>query len=303
MPTIATVLAGTDFSSPSNGALRLAAEIARGHEARLVIAHVVEGAPPGPYLARGDVEAALRSAVEKARGRLERLAHPLSRSGLAVDAVVLTGKPFVELIRAARGRRAGLIVVGTRALRGLKRVLLGSTAERLARKSPIPLLVAKGVGRKFALRRVFVGIDFSECSGRALDLAFELGRPFGAETIVAHAVDFGTLLESGTRAPGMHRRIRKEAVAHLDDFVQPRLRDDAGGSGERGTPELVALPVPAAKTIPAYAESKKASILALGSVGRSGVQAVLVGNTAERILREASMPVLIVKPEGFAYPV
>ena len=59
----------------------------------------------------------------------------------------------------------------------------------------------------------------------------------------------------------------------------------------------------AGRLIPALAKVKKAELIVMGTVSRTGVAGLLIGNTAEKVLRQANCSVLTVKPEGFITPV
>ena len=71
------------------------------------------------------------------------LARDKARAGLPIETRVLEGTPFNELIKAAREENADLLIMGTRGLTGIKHVLIGSTAEKVVRKAPCPVLVLK----------------------------------------------------------------------------------------------------------------------------------------------------------------
>ena len=98
------------------------------------------------------------------------------------------GRPFEEICRLARERQIDLIVTSTRGNTGLKHLLLGSTAERVVRYSPCPILVVppldlpktvgadgKKIGRELSLGKILVPIDFSDCSMKGLEYAIKLG--------------------------------------------------------------------------------------------------------------------------------
>ena len=75
--------------------------------------------------------------------QMAALAREKAGAGVPIEARVLEGTPFSEICKAARAEGANLIVMGTRGLTGLKHVLIGSTAERVVRKAPCPVLVLK----------------------------------------------------------------------------------------------------------------------------------------------------------------
>jgi len=75
--------------------------------------------------------------------QMAALVREKSRAGVPLESRVVEGTPFSEICKVARAEGANLIVMGTRGLTGLKHVLIGSTAEKVVRKAPCPVLVLK----------------------------------------------------------------------------------------------------------------------------------------------------------------
>jgi len=122
-PKVSRILVATDFSQPSEVAVRAAANHARLLGARLHLLHVVwpgSDATPSP--------------------RLEQLAEGLRGDGLTVVTAVESGLPGPEIVRYATREAIDLIVVGTHGRTGVTRALIGSVAERVIRTAPCPVL-------------------------------------------------------------------------------------------------------------------------------------------------------------------
>src|SRR5208337_1041844 len=131
------ILCPVDFDQNSLLALRLAAELALERKATLHLLHVVE-MPPGPEVALpfGKMEAAARS-------RLEKIAHQELDDKASDQGEVMMGDPGVEVLQLAKRLRANLIVMATHGRKGLRRLVLGSVAERVVREAPCPVLTVK----------------------------------------------------------------------------------------------------------------------------------------------------------------
>ena len=146
---IRRILVGVDFSPPSDGALELAIEMALRHEAELTLLHVYQ--LPGFAFPETVVPAPpelLDRMVEDNRRHLETLAERARAAGVKTTVELLPGAPFVELVR--RGREGfDLIVVGTHGRTGLRHALLGSVAEKVVRKSTVPVLTVRAPGTEF----------------------------------------------------------------------------------------------------------------------------------------------------------
>jgi nucleotide-binding universal stress UspA family protein len=147
MPRFRTLLHPTDFSRASRAAFARAVALAREDRARLILAHVV--APPTLVAGEGYVAPATYDAIQDAARRgaergLARLAARARAAGVRVEPLVLHGLPHEEIPRAARRRRADLIVMGTHGRTGLGRLLLGSVAERVVALAPCPVMTVRG---------------------------------------------------------------------------------------------------------------------------------------------------------------
>jgi len=144
-----TIVVGTDFSLAADHALATAVGVALAHRAELVLAHVCEmppGLPPGAIL-RPEGSAAALSVEAHLRGeamrQLEEQAARVVRRAVPVALRVEVGAPADKLTRVAATSSADVIVIGTHGRTGLARALVGSTAERVVRLSPIPVLTVR----------------------------------------------------------------------------------------------------------------------------------------------------------------
>jgi nucleotide-binding universal stress UspA family protein len=138
------ILVPVDFSVESKRALRCAAELAAPLAASLTLVHVVE---PVIYplecsnpLASDGYD---RKRAAEARTRLNALCRRTLGTSRAVETVIRTGLAFFEITEAAKALGADLIVIGTHGYTGLKHALLGSTAEKVVRHAPCPVLVVR----------------------------------------------------------------------------------------------------------------------------------------------------------------
>ena len=139
------ILCPVDFSEVSNRALRLAASVAQECGADLVLVHVVEPivAPAdftfGP-MTSGEVEDRL---VERSATAAGELVKTLDLPSAKVSTRVERGRASAEIVRVAFEEKADLLVMGTHGYTGMAHVLLGSTAERVIRKAPCPVLTLR----------------------------------------------------------------------------------------------------------------------------------------------------------------
>ena len=145
MLTVRKILCPTDFSDPSREALSTAEAMAKLFDAELIVCHVVEpaiypvavGLPP---TAGYDLE---KQAFDAAEERLGALVQELGTRGLRASARVESGPAWQRLGELVKEQGIDMVVLATHGLTGLAHVLLGSTAERLVRTCPCPVLTVK----------------------------------------------------------------------------------------------------------------------------------------------------------------
>jgi universal stress protein A len=143
---IRRILVPTDFSESAKRALRYAQRFAEQFQAEVILVHVIEPIVYPPELGYASFEVpmvteqALRQSATK---ELEALQRKLGGRQLSVRFSVRTGRPFNEIAEAARELGADLIIISTHGFTGLKHALLGSTAERVVRHAPCPVLTVR----------------------------------------------------------------------------------------------------------------------------------------------------------------
>jgi universal stress protein A len=140
------ILVPVDFSACSRKALEYAIPLAEQFGAELTLLHVLPSSPPVPELGPVDVVG-----IDDATQELEALQASVRTAvpSQSVLRIVRTGDPQVEIIRVARQRGIDLIVLSTHGRTGLSRVLLGSTAEKVVRHAPCPVLVVRQQEHEF----------------------------------------------------------------------------------------------------------------------------------------------------------
>jgi nucleotide-binding universal stress UspA family protein len=150
MPRLRRIMHATDFSRASSAALRRAIALAKADGARLDIVHVMT--PPSLALpADGYVSPQLYTDLEasaraQARKRLDAVVVRARKAGVRAGGLLLEGVPHERIVRAARARKAGLLVIGTHGRTGLARFFLGSVAARLISSASVPVLTVRGRG-------------------------------------------------------------------------------------------------------------------------------------------------------------
>lgn len=144
---IRRILHPTDFSPASRAAFAKAVEMAKANRAELVVVHVLTLVVPlagDGYIspkAYHEIEASSRAWGQK---RLDALVARARRARIRARGLLLEGVPYEQILRAAKARRADLVVMGTHGRTGLARFFLGSVAERVVAGAPCPVLTVRG---------------------------------------------------------------------------------------------------------------------------------------------------------------
>jgi nucleotide-binding universal stress UspA family protein len=180
------ILYPTDFSAASRVALPHAAGLARGSGALLYVVHVITVQPwelcP---------ELSLQGRIEATR-LLDQTRQMPELAGVRTEAVLRHGGVSAQVLRLAQEHSVDLVVMGTRAQRGLDYLLLGSAAEKLARSAPCPVLTIGPRAPRIAtgdtgFRNIVLATNVSPGAAAGIAYACSFARRFGANLWVTHS--------------------------------------------------------------------------------------------------------------------
>ncbi len=288
------ILVPVDFSEPSRQALVAAIALAHRFGARLAVAHITRRNRPDSHVAAElvGIDFDTRRAVQ---AKLQEFIDREVPGDIQPARLVADGVPFDEIAKTVDAWEADLVVIATHGYTGLKHALLGSTAERVVRHAPCPVLVVRnrkirGVTRVFSadeIGSILVPVDFSESSLVALQHALALARKFDARLCLLHVVEpfhpdmlIDTTESRREARMAAHQRLRR--LADATKRVWPRT----GRELRPGNPVAI---------IAAMARRTNADLIVMGTHGRTGLKGALAGSVAERVVRSAPCSVLTVR--------
>ena len=280
-----TIAIATDFSPNALPAFAWALELARRHCSELVLVHALlpETAPAPDFVPMP--ERFYRTVRDEARAKLEALMAEVRPAGLSVSVELVVGSSVSGVVAAAERRAADVIVVGTRARSGWRRLVVGSTAAQLVRDAPLPVLTVHPGhrGRGAITRTVLVPTDFSAGAARATESALRVLPPEQPARIVllhAHRPDERSARDAAAAA----RAARDDLQARAHACARPDVVVDA---------EIA--PGAPAPTIAEHAARVGADLVAMATRRRPALERLWIGSTAERVIAAAPCPVLTVR--------
>lgn len=297
MKKLRHIIAAIDFTPSCRNALREAARRSSLDGAVITAVHVMD-----EFLvhelkkALSTDQAAIRADWLK---RLQQFIVESEVGAVAVNAEVRIGHPFTGLVEACRAHSVDLLVMGARGSKNEPH-RIGVIAARCVRKAPVDVLVVREDAQG-PFKKIVACVDFSENSASAVQCALHIARQDGASLDCLHVYQsaLAMSLDYGGFVPSLPPVIDPEAVANwrkdLDAFLAPLTHD----AGDVKVTALIKERVNIREAILDHINETRASLVVLGTRGKTGLREMLIGTTAEKIVQNAPCSILAVKPDGF----
>lgn len=291
MDRLNSIIVGVDFTPPCAAALAQAVRIASWNRAKLLAIHVIETLAAmemqealSPYVA--EIEQGL---VAEAKAQWAKFANDVpGKSGL--EFAVSINSPVVELTKRVRERSADLLVLGSHGVSPGKTP--GILATQAVRRVPTRVLLTRD-GQTGPFKCIVACVDFSETSRDAVGAAMRIAAQDGAALHVLHVYNAPwKRLTSSKVKPEIATAFREALQGQLGkfcdsgspDFEWSRAKYDVVESSGHGA------------GIVDFVRSRGADLVVLGTRGKTNLRDVLIGGTAERVVRDAPCAVLAIKP-------
>lgn len=293
---------------PSNRSFSCALELARVNEAVLTVVSDASRAAGGggPGLLSGSDH--LREQLARSRERaLAALAERGAAEGVEVRTGLLWKPPFPALVHEVLRSGHDLVIKVAEDDGGIRARLFGGTDHDLLRTCPCPVWILDPAQRG-RFRVVLAAVDVARerpagLNRKIVQLASSLALREDATLYVVHALSMigESILRSGMRGLGSARverildRVRDERLRLVEDLLASEAPEpEARIIVEKGKP---------ARVIRSVVRRTEADVLVIGTVARTGMEALFMGNAAEEVLGRVHCSVLAVKPDGFTTPV
>ena len=306
---IDSLLVPLDFSRPSFKALKYALPLAERFGSTLHLVHAFEYEYPMSMLAAMPLAIPEAEIASRAKRRLQEVGKKYAIALGPENCHVVKGRAYDAVCQLARKLKTDLIVTTTRGHTGLRHVFLGSTAERLVQHAPCGVLVVREHEREFVragegaakskgaiqVKKILVPVDFSDCSTVGLESAVRFAQVWGAKLVTFNCVPVQTFAmygEYGGRdSTALTNYAQKAAKEGMNEVVSKVRSQDIMVEGviELGAP---------AQAICDYARNNEVDLIITATHGSTGLTHILVGSTAEHVVRYAHCPVLVIPSYG-----
>jgi nucleotide-binding universal stress UspA family protein len=287
MITIKRILCPVDFFPASDRAVKYAAGLAANYGARVHLLHALAPIVSTPYeypIATAEI---MRAAEKASADELKKLAAKVEAKGVKVETQIRPGAVPDVIKKSISVLKPDLIAMGTHSRGTFERLFMGSVSEWLIRHSPVPVLTMSAKERLTtpAFRKIFVTTDFSDGTADALDYAFSIAQENDSQVTFLHVVS-NLVVDIPTRyRDSLLSGVQKQ----LEDLVPAEVRNwcNVTTRVEFGNPYRLILRV---------LDKEKPDLLVMNIHGKSMMDRAMIGSTAERVVRAAKCPVLLIPP-------
>jgi len=285
-----------DFSPNSDEALRQAHDRALSTGAQLAVCHIVPNELRSNLLFP-DVSriAALKFPLEMkqiAEAAAARVAEITGRTEGEFELIVDDGTPQALILNRAEEWLADLIIVGSHGQTSAADALLGSVTDSVIRHAHCPVLIVRP-GKRTG--RIIAGTDFSDPVLPALRAAGDEAERTGAELTVVHSLDMVWSLAAypALAFGGAPFNISAKQIRELELVATQRLKESLKQLNVSG--DTLVTTGPAGTALIDIASERKADLIVVGTIGRTGLRRALLGSVAETVAKGAPCSVLIIR--------
>ena len=278
----------TDGSDGAAAVFDHVLDVAAAHDATVHVLNVADTTRESVTQLQGRVVDTLEQAgAETVREAATRA----SDRGVPTVTEVLQGEPYRTIVDYAETYDIDLVIMPTHGRRGLERFLLGSTTERVVRRSEVPVLTIRpdeDVTVQYPYRNVLIPTDGSDPANAALDVGLDVAGAADAAVHLLSVVDVTSLgvdvradIQTATLEESAHEIVDTAAERATADGIDPTTAVEFGGSVPR--------------VVRSYVAANDVDLVVVGTHGRTGFDRYVLGSVAEGLVRTAPVPVLTVR--------
>jgi universal stress protein E len=318
MKRFKNILCVIDQDSSGSAALREAVDLAERNSAELTLLLVLEKIPS--YVPEPAAQMLRDAQMQEGEAALAELSK-LGSGHVKIETSIVEGTPFLRIIRDVLRHGRDLVIKSVEHEVGLLGRIFGTSDMHILRKCPCPVWLIKPTAPK-KIRRILAAVDFNEIdpndnvvsdslNREALELAGSLAASHEAELHVVHAwypVGLSTMQSqrTGLTAEQVDEYNEEILLVHrqwLDQMMLAAKTWLGHEAYQALAPKTHLVKGRARDVIPSLVAKQEFDLIVIGTVGRTGISGLLMGNTAESVLNQIDCSVLALKPEGFESPV
>ncbi len=311
MERFKNILLYASSKTDNRTALKYAVSLTKRNVAQLKIVDVIkEESHYTPILPESIRDINLHNVLRDERhDDLERLVYSYKDKGINYKIKVLSGTPFIEIIREVIRKEHDLLITAAGGAGGFSEKLFGTTTMHLMRKCPCPVWAIKP-SNETGFCRIMAAVDFDPVheenkalNTKIMELAFSLAKFQKGELHVVHAWRLyaeNLLRNRFDLRPHEIDKIIKGSLETHRKWLYELIQKNAPDIPEN---RIHLLKGDAADLIPETARKYQVDLIVMGTVGRTGIPGFLIGNTPEKILQQIDCSVMAVKPDRFISPV
>jgi nucleotide-binding universal stress UspA family protein len=263
------ILLATDGSEYVRRATEAATDLAGKSGSELHVVHVWHDVP-------GFAHAFVKRELKRQGQEIldEQVKKIADAGGTVTQAHLRGGRTSEEIVELSDELEVGLLVVGSRGLGAVRRILVGSHSEEIVHHARVPVMVVRGGESAWPPTRIIIGDDLSDDARRAGELAASIGRLYGSRAVLVFTSQDRDARERDEERLG--ERADELAVV-LGSRPETRVSDGS----------------PAAVILEAAQQETPSPLIAVGSRGRAGMRHTRLGSVSSRIIAAAPGPVLV----------
>jgi nucleotide-binding universal stress UspA family protein len=284
-----TILFPTDGSDGAEESFEHVLALAADHDATVTVLNVADTTRDSVTQIQGQVIDTLERDGERI---VQETAARASDRGVSTVTEVLQGEPYSTIVDYAQARDIDLIVMPTHGRRGLERFLLGSTTERVVRRSDVPVLTIRpddDVRVRYPYRNVLVPTDGSYPAGEALELAFDVVDVADAALHLLSMVDVASL------GVDVRTDLAMDSLEASANEIVDTAASTASDAGVTPASKRVEFGTSVARVVRSTIEERDVDLVVVGTHGRTGLDRYVLGSVTEKLIRMAPVPVLTVR--------
>jgi nucleotide-binding universal stress UspA family protein len=267
-----TILAATDRSAFSEGAVKEAINFAKRCSSKLYVMSVLESNPEYETIGANFFQ----KEEEEAKKYLESIKLKALQEGVACETILSEGEePYRLIVNEAAGKKADVIVVGRHGRTGLVKILMGKVAANVISHAQCKVLVVPKAAR-IEYKKILVATDGSEHSIAATSEAIEIAKRTGSNIIAVSVAHSELELEEAKRNVDKVLETAQKEGIQVEKALTPIGKAD--------------------EVIVEIAGGRGVDLIVMGTYGKTGLRKLLMGSSTEKVIGSAGCAVLVAKP-------